>query len=256
MIPYFTAITWHVGPIPIQVWGLFVALGILLGLQVSRWYACRIGLRKEVVDDTAVWIVAGALLGARLWHVLLYEPAFYWQNPIEILQIWHGGMSVMGGFLIAFAVGIWRLRKGGYSVGEYANALVFGLPFGLMIGRIGCFLIHDHPGIACPGCALAVFYPDGVARLDHGLLLSLNGALMSLLFLWLVRRERAPWFFVAVFGLWYGVMRFALDFLRVGDTRWWGLTSTQYACLTLVGFSVLWFLRERARMIQSHSPKS
>lgn len=251
MIPYIAATVWHIGPIPIQVWGFFVASGIALGYAVARWRGKKVGIPKELIDDVASWSIVAALVGARFWHVLFYEPRYFLAHPWEVFAVWHGGMAIMGGFLAAFAVGVWRVKRAGGDAVRVADVFAFALPFGLAVGRLGCFLIHDHPGIACPTCFLSVLYPDGTPRLDHGLLLSLNGALMALVFLFLSRRSRSRGFFLAYFSLWYGLIRFALDFLRVGDTTWLGLTATQYLCLFLAGYGGWWLLHEKGRVVQS-----
>src|SRR3990172_1591848 len=56
-------------------------------------------------DDFLLWITLGIVIGGRLGFVLFYEPSYFWQNPIEIPAVWHGGMSFHGGLLgVALAV--------------------------------------------------------------------------------------------------------------------------------------------------------
>ena len=254
-IPYIQSHTWSLGPLVFQTWGTFVALGILLGLLVSRKRAKSLGLDDRIIFDCATWTIIAALVGSRLAHILFYEPATYIANPLEIFRIWNGGMSVMGGFAAAFLVGVWFLRKKQVDIWRYADAMIFGLPVGLMIGRIGCFLIHDHPGTASD-LILSVKYPDGVSRLDHGLLLSINGGLMALFFLWLSRKTRPAGTYVAAFALWYGVIRFILDFYRIIDAKYFGLTPAQYISALMAGFGgyFLWrLLCSYDKIKKSHS---
>ncbi|NQV90022.1 prolipoprotein diacylglyceryl transferase [Candidatus Uhrbacteria bacterium] len=246
MIPYFKLTTLTLGPITIQVWGLMVALGIL----AARWVAGRMaksrGQDEKIVWDLSVWVIAGAFFMARVFHAI-YEPGYYLSDPFEFLRIWHGGFSVMGGFLGALIVGVWFLRKKQVDVYAYSDTAIFGLPLGLFIGRIGCFLIHDHPG-TLTNFPLGVNYPDGI-RHDHGLYLSLNGLILFLLFLWLRYKKVKTGTYVVVFLIWYGTVRFFLDFLRatdgqIIDTRYFSLTPAQYMAILMVGGGV-WLWRKR-----------
>lgn len=243
MIPYFHLATIPLGPITIHVWGLMVALGIIAGAFAASWIARQRGLDKELIWDLSSVVIAAAFVMARVFHAV-YEPGLYLADPLELFRIWHGGFSVMGGFIGAFLAGVWYLRHRHVDVWAYADTAIFGLPLGLFIGRLGCFLIHDHPG-TFTNFFLGVQYPDGV-RHDHGLYLSLNGLVLFLLFLWLASRRARTGTFVIVFLVWYGVVRFFLDFFRatdgpIVDTRYLHLTPAQYvAMVMIVGGVWLW----------------
>lgn len=246
MIPYIEWKTIALGPLTVHVWGIFVALGFLVGAAAAGWFAKKTGLKQGVIFDLATWMILAALIGGRLGHVLFYEFPYYAAHPAEIFAIWEGGLSMFGGLIACTLVGIWYLRKKRVDVWRYANATAFGLPFGMMIGRIGCFLIHDHPGTATD-FALGVQYPDGVVRHDHGLYEIINGIAMALVFLWLAKRQRPIGTYVGVFSVWYGVFRFTTDFLRMVDTRYFGLTPGQYLglLLAIVGGAVLWITKRQ-----------
>ena len=233
MLPYLSLSTFSLGPLPIQSWGTMVALGIAVGLWVAGKRARKLGLDEKLVYDLGVWTVIAAFVGARIGHSFFYDWGTTMNDPVEFLRIWHGGFSIMGGFIAALITAFWYLRHSQGDVWRYADATIFGLPIGLGIGRIGCFLIHDHPGTASD-FFLAVQYPDGISRLDHGLLLSINGFLMAIVF-WLMSRHKLPvGAYLTVFALWYGAVRLWLDFYRVADARFWGLTPAQYVAIVLM----------------------
>lgn len=250
MIPYFSLTSFTLGPFTIYVWGLFVALGFMFGGAMAAWFARRRGASADVVWDLVAWMVAAGMIGGRLGHVLLYDPAYYLAHPIEIFAIWNGGLSVYGGFVLCAVVAIWRLRRQQVDVWRYADILAFGLPFGKWIGRIGCFFIHDHPGTATD-FVLGVQYPDGITRHDHGLYLSINAFILAMVMLWLARKERPTGFFLAVFSVWYGVTRFGFDFYRVIDVRYFGLTPGQYfsVALTAFGIATLLWITKRSKTV-------
>lgn len=245
MIPYFQITQFHIGPIPIQVWGLMVALGILAGTAASARIAKKRGQDPKLIWDLAFWSIIGAFIFARLFHVF-YEPATYFAAPFEIVKIWHGGMSMMGGLFGAALFGIIYLRQKKIDVFSHADTAMFGLPLGIGIGRIGCFLIHDHPG-TLTDFVLGVRYPEGV-RHDHGLYLSINGFILFLLFLWLARKKARTGTYLITYLLWDGTTRFLLDFLRatdgpIVDARYFGLTPAQYfsVIMIIIGFSLAKF---------------
>ena len=246
MIPYFQFTTITLGPVTIQVWGLMVALGILAAAWVAARMAEHRGQDPKIIWDLSVWVIVGAFIMARVFMVF-YEPGYYLADPVELFRIWRGGFSIMGGFLGAAIAGVWFLRRRHVDVYAYADTAISGLPVGIFIGRIGCFLIHDHPGTLtyfAPG----VKYPDGV-RHDHGLYDSINGLVLFLLFLWLARRGAKTGTYIVVFLIWYGVVRFFLDFLRatngpIVDTRYFSLTPAQYMAMVMVAGGV-WLWRKR-----------
>lgn len=246
MFPYIVSTAISFGPITIQTWGLFVVFGFLAGAAASAWLAKRRGLKPVVVWDTLGLIIIGAMIGARLFHVIFYEPAYYLANPSEFFAIWHGGLSMMGGLFGAAVAGLGYLKYKKLDLIRYSDVLIFGLPLGYFIGRIGCFMIHDHPGLPT-NFFLGVQYPDGIVRHDLGLYHSLLGLAMFLFFLVLQKKyQTRVGIFVVSFFIIYGVARLFLDFLREGDACLWFLTPGQWfgMIMIMVGvFGVSFVLR-------------
>ena len=247
MIPYFQFIKFYIGPLPINIWGLCVALGIIAAILVTQKFAGFAKLEKQRIFDMSFWVVLISLLGGRLFFVIS-ELSFYLQDPWAIFKVWEGGMSIFGGFIGAIIVAIIYLKKHKLPVLPYFDAVIFGLPLGLGIGRLGCFFIFDHPGIIT-NFFLGERYLDGLVRHNLGLYLSLNGFLLSLIFFWLFtkNRQRFAGFYTIFFLGWYGLTRFCLDFLRsadlaVSDPRYFSLTLAQFlSILMIVGSFILWY---------------
>lgn len=241
MLPYISFTGLSIGPLTIHVWGLFVALGFLFGGVMAARFAKQRGDDVRVVWDLVLWMVVAGMIGGRLGHVLFYDPLYYFVHPIEIFEIWKGGLSVYGGMILGAIVGIWFLKKKKVDVWRYADVIAFGLPFGKWIGRLGCFSIHDHPGFAT-NFFLGVQYPDGIIRHDLGLYLSIDAFFLAMIMLWLSRKERPVGIYIATFSVWYGATRFCLDFLRIIDVRYFGLTPGQYCSILLFTFGICVFM--------------
>lgn len=202
------------------------------------------GLERRHVWDVAGWILVAAFVGARAFHVALYDPAYYLAHPWEAVDPRAPGFSMFGGFIGAALVFWWYVRRHALDLVAYADALIWGVPWGCGVGRIGCFLIHDHPG-TLTHAYLGVRYPDGQTRHDLGLYLSLIGFALGGVFLFLNRKKRAPGFWIGVFMVVEGAARFSLDFLRVADARYLGLTPTQYLSVPLMVAGVVVLTRLR-----------
>jgi phosphatidylglycerol:prolipoprotein diacylglycerol transferase len=235
MLPYIEWRTIPIGPVTLQVWGLFAAIGVVAAVYFASWLAKRKGVDAAKIESLALWTIIAAFVGARLFHVLFYAPAHYLAYPSEILSVWKGGLSSFGGFFGAAVAAAWRIRKMGLPFLKTADIAVPATALGLGCGRIGCFLIHDHPGTLAHGIGkwVAVKYPDGV-RYDLGLLLGAFDFLMFAALMILMRKPRRDGWTLVLFLLVYAPVRFGLDFLRAADVRYAGLTPGQYGSIILL----------------------
>jgi phosphatidylglycerol:prolipoprotein diacylglycerol transferase len=254
VIPYRTFPSFHVGPLTLHTFGLFVAFGLLVGSWVFLRHGRRGGLDVDALSRLAWWIVLGGLIGARLGYVVTHISEFT-GRPWAVFALWEGGLEFSGGFLVAAAIVLLWLRRHREVPGlVLADGVVFGLAVGLAIGRIGCYSVGEHLGHET-NFFLAVHYLGGVTRegpIPIGAHIH-NTALYEILLLlpliglmvWARRRGVRPGWLTAAFLLWYGVQRFSTDFLRAYDRRVLGLTGAQYVCIGLVvaGLLVVWRLR-------------
>jgi prolipoprotein diacylglyceryl transferase len=137
-----------IGPLSIHWYGLLFAAAFLVGTQIMGRMFVREGRDKNDLDSLLGFVVVGALVGARLGHCLLYDPAYYLANPLDILKIWEGGLASHGGVIgILVAVGLfargrdipfwWLLDRiavpaalGGAFIrmGNFMNSEIVGMP--------------------------------------------------------------------------------------------------------------------------------
>ncbi len=242
MIPYFEFPTYHLGPFTIEIFGVFAALGIYLGARLSAGRAARMGLDPQPLVDWAMWGVIGGILGGHFAHLFLYHPEEL-QDPKRIFMVWDG-LSSFGGLLGGLATAIVYFRRKKISLLSYGDAFALGIAPGWGVARIGCFLVHDHPGIRS-SLPFAVAYPGG-ARFDLGLIDALALFAIAVLLYALARRGSLKGALLPLLAVLYNVQRFLTDFLRASDVsyhdaRYLGLTPAQYIAIGLTAWGA-WML--------------
>ena len=131
------------------------------------------------------------------------------------------------------------LRFNKLSVMEYGEAAVIGLMVGMFFGRLGCSLVHDHPG-RHTDFFLAIRYPDG-PRHDLGFYEWLLTIAILAVICVMRRRNPPAGVILGTIFLIYAPVRFSLDFLRVADRLYFGLTPGQYFAVPLFAIG-LWLL--------------
>lgn len=230
MIPYFPPQEWRIGPLPIHLFGILVATGILVGNEICLRRAKKMGLDAVAFSGLVFWMMLFGFIGAHWAAVLFYDWPILREKPWLFLQIWNG-ISSMGGFLGAFVTVFFYLRAKKLPLWPYSDVIAYALPFGWFFGRLGCASAHDHPGRPSD-FFLAIAYPGG-ARHDLGFYEMLFSALICIFFWTQRNRPRPVGFYLVSLLLFYPPIRFGLDFLRVSDQTYFGLTFAQYTTLPL-----------------------
>ncbi len=248
MIPYWKPPSLHLGPLTIEPFGIFVALGILLAARLLGKQAQKDGLNPEPLADYALWGVLTGVVVGHWVHLFFYHPEELSKSPWQIFKVWDG-LSSFGGLLggILAAVVFFRIRKLRFS--DYADSFALGVAPGWAVARLGCFAVHDHPG-RLTDFFLAVSFPGG-ARHDLGMydaiaLFAITGILYALRSKGLLKRRLLP-----LLALLYAVCRFFFDYLRATDmsyvdARYFGMTPAQYGCVALVLYGLWGVLRRQA----------
>jgi phosphatidylglycerol:prolipoprotein diacylglycerol transferase len=188
----------------------------------------------------AMWMIVLGLVFSRLFEVVFYDPAFYFSQPLEIVKIWHGGLSSFGGLIgavIAFFAFARRKKLDKAYLYKIVDVFSFSAVFGWIVGRIGCLMIHDHWG-AHSACPLAIVTPSG-PRLEMAMLEILGMLPLALLFWWSRNKEKPQGWYTAILFIYYGILRFVLDFYRAtdisgSDARYFGLTPGHYSGILLL----------------------
>lgn len=103
-----TYINWNVDPDiftfpivnhPVRWYGLFFALAFLISQQIMYFIYKKEGRPTAEIDTLTIYMIVATIVGARLGHVLFYDPSYYFQNPHKILMVWEGGLASHGGIM-------------------------------------------------------------------------------------------------------------------------------------------------------------
>jgi len=244
--------TLHIGPIPIHVFGIFLALGFLAASSVFGRELERKGWNPVHASSVILWAAVGGLVGARLWLVLEGWSEFV-RAPADFLLtgggfVWYGGL--VGG---ALAVTMYFRRHGiPWLLG--ADAAAPALALGQAIGRIGCQLAGDGDwgaettlpwGMAYPYAVVGWDKPPGV-YVHPTPIYECLAYFAIFAYLWRIRREPAPegtQFFRYL--LLSGSARFVIEFVRINPPIVFNLSEAQLTSLLLMAIGGWQLLSKR-----------
>jgi phosphatidylglycerol:prolipoprotein diacylglycerol transferase len=260
LFPQFDPVIVHFGPFAIRWYALAYITGLVVGWRMVRWLARQAPAvaTPAQVDDFLTWATLGVVLGGRLGYVLFYQPTRFLEAPLEILQVWQGGMSFHGGMLgVAIAIFLFCRRQGVPILG-FADRIAVVAPIGLGLGRIANFVNGELWGReASPDLSWAMIFPSGGPVPRHPS--QIYQALMEGLILFLVmfafsRREAIRARFGALTGIFlsgYAIARIIGEFFRQPDAflgfLFGGITMGQLLSvpMLLVGIGLIFLSRPR-----------
>ena len=228
--PEIDKVALHLGPVQVHWYGIMYVIGFVAAWWLARRQAARPGSTwsAEAVDDLIFWAMVGVIAGGRVGYVLLYVLPYQidllqsdWLYP---LKIWQGGMSFHGALAgVIAAMFLYARRRGRTAL----DVLDFAAPLpgiGICAGRIGNFinselwgaptdwkwgfLVPGQPGEEPVGRHASQLYEAGLEGL----------ALFAILW-WFARRARPAGSVLGLGLLWYGLVRFGLEFVRVPDAQ-------------------------------------
>ena len=200
-------VIFHIGSFQLRYYGLLFIVGFYLGYYMFRHFFRRENKPLELLDTLLWTLLLCTIVGARLGHVLFYQPDYYLANPLLIFKVWEGGLASHGG-TIAIMLGMWwfvrkygRRYDFGYiwlldrlavatafaamfiRLGNLMNSEIYGhqtsLPWGFIFLQNG-ETVAKHPtqlyealAYLCTGIVLFVIYKYALPKIKEGLLLGI-----------------------------------------------------------------------------------
>jgi phosphatidylglycerol:prolipoprotein diacylglycerol transferase len=269
-----TAIEWNsLGLHPVAVdLGFFqirwYSLGYLAGILLGWWYMLKLldrpgaPMARRHADDLVFYATLGIIVGGRLGYVLFYRPAYYLENPLEILQLWDGGMSFHGGLIGVILAVLWLCRRHRLDWVRVHDYVVCVAPFGLFFVRLANFVNGELWGRGPTDVPWAMVFPAGGPVPRHpsqlyeagleGLLLF---AILWFLF-WKTDARYQPGRLAGTFLLGYGLARFLVELVRQPDEGLehlaWGLSMGQTLTVPMIlgGLYLIVTAKRRRRRVE------
>lgn len=248
----FAYISWrivtgfHIGPLMIRPHGALIAVGFFAGAFLMRRSTRAAKIPDEQLWRVLEWGLVGGLIGMRLaWDLGHLEEM---RSPVDLIAVWNGGMSLLGGLIGALILGGIAVRRAGLPLLPMLDMAAPGLALGIAIGRFSDLIVGDHLGkptsLPWGFKFIGGMHPlEGVPAIGtvvHPVALYdmlLTTALLIVL-LRFARRPRAVGSSIALFTLWYAGSRVFTDFLRTDPRRLFGLTGSQLTSIVLIAIVV------------------
>jgi phosphatidylglycerol:prolipoprotein diacylglycerol transferase len=251
--PHFDPVAIALGPVAIRWYALAYIAGLTIGWRYCLALARRAPpvLTSEQIDDLLFWITLGVVLGGRLGYVLVYKPGEFLAHPLEILEVWHGGMSFHGGCAGVFLAIFLFARKYALNALAIGDLVAGTVPIGLFFGRIANFVNGELWGRPSdvPWAMIFPDDPDQVTRHPSQLYQAcLEGLLLGALLFVLERRgvrlktgAMTGWFLAG-----YAAARMVGELFRQPDVQLGfilaGVTMGQILCLPMLAAGI-WLIR-------------
>lgn len=143
------AFTLSLGEYPFNVrwYGLFFASTFVYGILIFRYMFRREGREPDDAYDLTLFVIAGTVIGARLGHVLFYDPGYYLSHPQKILAVWEGGLASHGA-VVGILLGVWLYSRQAknQSFLYVVDRIGMAVPFSGFLIRTGNFFNSEILG--------------------------------------------------------------------------------------------------------------
>jgi phosphatidylglycerol---prolipoprotein diacylglyceryl transferase len=261
--PHIDPVLVHIGPLAVRWYALAYIVGIIAGwfyaraiIASPRLWGGAAPLTVVDFDDFIVWVTLGIILGGRIGYVSFYNFPHFAAHPLEIFELWKGGMSFHGGFtgcVVAVLLFGWRRGISVLSLGDVTTAVA---PIGLLLGRLANFINGELWGRPTD-VPWAMIFPNAGPLPRHPSQLyeaGLEGLALLVVLGVLVRfgALKRPGLVTGAFTLGYGDARIFCELFREPDAQlgflWGGLTMGMLLCIPLIlaGFAFIAYALTRA----------
>ncbi len=234
--PDLDPVALQLGPLVLRWYALAYMGGFLLGWWYALWFVRRDPDKRPSppeIEEYMPWAVAGVILGGRFGYVLFYQTGYYLSHPLEILKVWHGGMSFHGGALgVILSLLVFAAVKK-ISPRRMADVICCAVPIGLLLGRIANFINGELYG-RVTDVSWGMVFPGGGDLPRHPSQLyeaALEGLLLFTALFLLARRQFIrdhAGILTGVFLAGYGLCRSFVELFREPDQQlglFFGLVS-------------------------------
>jgi len=238
------------GSVQLRAYGVMLAISFIVGIVLALRRARRAGLDTSMMSNVCLLILFSSIIGSRALHVWEHSGSYQGQ-AVRALSIWEGGLSMLGGVVLAIVVSFLYVKARGVSFRRVADVVVPSLALGLFLTRLGCFMNGCCFGTVCdlpwavrfpPISAAGQQFP-GTPIHPTQLYGALTGLVILALLLLAERHQRPAGYLAGMFFVLYAIGRFLVEFVRWHEpalvaTTVAGVEVTTYQVICLGLFAV------------------
>ena len=238
------------GPIVVHWYGLLFTLGIILCVLLVRKLLIKQELRTDNLYNLTIYMVVGAIIGARLGYVVFYNFSYYLKHLDEIIRINEGGLSSHGatiGLVIAALLFYYfnKKRNSSFRFYKYSDLVVIGLPLIITCIRIGNFINSEIVGRATdlPWGVVFSLNNDTVARHPVQIYEALAALVIYIIMLLCYKfiKNKKPYLMTFIFIFIYFGSRFFIEFTKEFQVTSSYLTMGQWLSILPIIISLIYF---------------
>lgn len=235
----------NIGPLPIRGYGLMLAIGFLLAVYMAQKESKKFGIDPKTIADIFPWIIISAALGARLFHVFIERPSYFFEHPIDIFKFWEGGVTYYGGLFGAIVAGWIFCKKNKISLLILFDFLITYVALGQVFGRFGCFMAgccHGIPTDLPWGIVItnpeSVTRPLGIALHPTQLYQALANFVTFIILYYKAKHKKFIGENILIYGIVYSIGRSIVEIYRGDSVRGYiiegSLTTSQGISVLLI----------------------
>ena len=240
------------GFIQIYWYSIFIFLGLLIACTVIYRESKKRGIDEDTLINMTFTTVIAGIIGARLYYVL-FNLSYYLQHPIEIFEIWNGGLAIHGAIIAGLITIFLFCKQMRISFMRMLDIIVVGLIIGQAIGRWGNFFNSEAYGAvttlqALESQGIPKFIIDGMYILGEYrqptfLYESIWCFLLFIFLMWFSKHKRAfSGQILCLYGILYSIERFFVESFRTDSLMIGPLRQAQVISLVIIAACAILYI--------------
>ena len=241
------------GPIQIYWYSIFIFIGMLVACFLIYKEAKKRGSDEDFLVNLTFNTIIIGIIGARLYYVL-FNLSYYLDNPVEIFQIWNGGLAIHGGIIAGLLFIIYYCKKHEVNLWKMLDIIVVGLIIAQAIGRWGNFFNSEAYGPITTAAHLKSlgipqFIIDGMYILGEyrqpTFFYESVWCLFGFLAMLIIRQYKYLKIgqLTSFYLIWYGIIRFIIEAMRTDSLMLGPLKMAQLVSLVFIVSGIIIFIK-------------
>ncbi|MBT3181405.1 MAG: prolipoprotein diacylglyceryl transferase [Deltaproteobacteria bacterium] len=258
MRPYI----FYFGDVGVPSFFFMVMIGALAATFFGAYWAKREGADPVAMLDCGIIGVIAAIVGSRIFHILVENPSYYLEHPIRVFYFWQGGFVSIGAFTLTAIGWLIYFRWKKLDSWRYVDLATMSGPIIIFFVRVGCLLVGCcygkptdfpiHLTFHHPASVPAAFGYLNMSLHATQLYNMLNAIMMMVVFLISYKYRKFYGQIFATFFIYYGISRFFIEFLRGDRDRglWFGDALSTGQISMMISFVlgvVLWIILSKRK---------